>query len=470
MNEPSDKGKVGGEFAAPPGSAADTDTEDGSAPKPQRKSKSFRNNVTWQLVGSVSQALLGGLVLLLMGRELKATGFGVFSIVMAIVYLANALIEPRMQDVAAKQFWNMQSEDADRQLHGAHFIDLLGLEVLGKMLPCLAIIALATPLASVSQLPPGGAALLSIAAVGVYFSKLGYGLALGVLRVLGRSDLFAVCTTTELMLRLGMLIALMQFTQLSVIACVVIVAISGILSNILQWTFVVRQFGSVGLNVTGWTLTAALGRLRQNRKLLLSNLGMSVTDLMNKDLDVTLIAPLVPAGQVGIYKMAKNIVLLAWRAVDPFYIALMPEISRLVSLGDFGKLKRLMAITSAALLALALALSAGTYGSLLFFGDAVLGPAFAETTHLIPWMLVGIVLSAPLVWGHPLSVALNRAEVAFFGSLLGSIVGLVAFLVLVPVYGVRGASLAWAASFSLTFVSIAVVSFARLQQQVRLAS
>jgi hypothetical protein len=64
----------------------------------------FRRNVKWQLVGSASQAVLSGLLLFLMGRELETSGLGVFLIVMGYVYVANLLFGPRIQGVAAKQF------------------------------------------------------------------------------------------------------------------------------------------------------------------------------------------------------------------------------------------------------------------------------------------------------------------------------------------------------------------------------
>ena len=73
-------------------------------------------------------------------------------------------------------------------------------------------------------------------------------------------------------------------------------------------------------------------------------------------------------------------------------------------------------------------------------------------------MLVGVVCSAPLVWGHPLSVALNRADLAFWGSLLGSTIGLCAFVVLVRLLGINGAAIAWSLSFLPAFLFTALTA------------
>lgn len=427
----------------------------------------FRRNVRWQLIGSVSQALLSGFLLLLMGRKLGTEGFGIFSIVMGFVYVANLLFEPRIQDVAAKQFWDFNREDSSGG-HSSHFVDLFAVEAIGKLLPCIALILLASLLALVGNLPPGASVLIVIAAAGVYLSKLGNGLSVGLLRVLGRSDLYTYCATGELALRLLLTLALVAFSELTVFGCVVVVCISGIVSNSIQWALTAKQFKGMGAALQEWTYAAALKRLRENRRLLLSNMGLSASDLMNKDLDITLLSPLLPSDQIGIYKMAKNITLLTWRAVDPFYLALMPEISRLVAIDNFTGVKRLLVKTSIGLLGWAAGLSLVSYVLLVCFGDSVLGAGFASIPKLMLLMMIGIVFSAPLVWGHPLAVALNRADIALAGSLFGSMIGLIAFLVFPPIYGLYGAAGAWTLTFLINFTFTAALTYHFFRMRARI--
>jgi O-antigen/teichoic acid export membrane protein len=427
----------------------------------------FRRNVRWQLIGSVSQALLSGLLLMLMGRKLGTEGFGIFSIVMGFVYVANLLFEPRIQDVAAKQFWDFNRDDSSGR-HNSHFVDLFAVEAVGKLLPCIALTLLASLLASVGNLPPGASVLIVIAAVGVYLSKLGNGLSVGLLRVLGRSDLYAYCATGELSLRLLLTLALVVFSDLTVLGCVVVLCISGIVSNFIQLALTAKHFEGIGAALQDWTLAVALKRLRENRRLLLSNMGLSASDLMNKDLDITLLSPLLAYDQIGIYKMAKNITLLTWRAVDPVYLALMPEMSRLVAIGNFAGVKRLLVKTSICLLVGAAGLSLVSYLLLVFFGDSVLGAGFSSIPELIPLMLIGIVFSAPLVWGHPLAVALNRADAALAGSFFGSVIGLIAFLVFPPIYGLYGAAGAWTLTFIINFTFTSAVTYHLLRMRARI--
>src|SRR5438034_8496864 len=97
------------------------------------RSSAFRRNVRWQLVGTASQVLLSALVLLLIGRQLGANGFGEFSIIMGFVTVANLLMEPRMQDVASRQFWNLDRDDAGLNDHRNSFVDLFTFEALCKL-------------------------------------------------------------------------------------------------------------------------------------------------------------------------------------------------------------------------------------------------------------------------------------------------------------------------------------------------
>jgi O-antigen/teichoic acid export membrane protein len=428
-----------------------------------KNKKTFRRNVKWQLFGSISQAGISGVLLLLMGRELGTKGFGIFSIVMGYVYVANLLFDMRIQDVAAKQFWDFESLKYKSIEANQYFIDLFAVEALSKILPCLTLLLIAPLLADLGNLPSDSAALIMIAAVGNYFSKLGNGLAVGFLRVLGRSDLNVYCGTGELCLRLLLVVIFIYFSMLSVTSAVIIVAFSGIISNSILLILTTRQINDIGSALIRWRIKGAIQRVKKNKKLLLSNLGISISDLMSKDLDVTLLAPLIPADQVGLYKMAKTICLLTWRAIDPFYMALMPELIRLFSERDFDSVKSLIRLSIIRLFCFALFLSITTYIIFGLFGGRLLGEEYLGVLTLMPWMLVGVVASASMVWGHPLSVALDRADVAFMGSLLGMAIGVISFIILTPYFFVIGASIAWTLSFITQFIFTAMVSYLLLE-------
>jgi O-antigen/teichoic acid export membrane protein len=407
----------------------------------------FRRNVSWQFIGSMTQSALSGLVLLVMAHGLGAEGFGQYSIIIGFITVANLLMEPRMQDVSARAFWNLGSDPAARPGHRETFVDFVAFELTAKLLPLLGLVLLAVPIAALANLPPGSALLIAIAAGGNFFAKVGYGVSTGVLRVLGRSDQFTFCGSGELLARMLVMLVLMQLGQLTVATSVITLSATLTLSNLVQLWLAARHLGGVRETLAQWRLASSAPRLAAHKRQLLSNIGLSAADLMNKDLDITLLSPVMPAETIGVYKMAKNIALITWRAVDPFYLALMPELSRRVQMSDYPGTRSLIRRSIIGLGALAVSLSAAAFITVWLAGTQLFGPEFGGIPPLLALMLVGIVGSAPLVWGHPLTVALNRTDAAFVGSLIGSAIGLATFFVLVPLMGIRGAAISWSLSF-----------------------
>jgi O-antigen/teichoic acid export membrane protein len=415
--------------------------------------------VKWQLASSAAQTILSGLVLLILGRFLSAGGFGEYSIIMGFVIVANLSIEPRMQDVVAKHFWSFGDSASSREHHREHFVDFLIFEMAVKLLPCIAVVALSTAIARMSDLPAGSHWLIGIAAVGTYLTKFGYGLSTGVLRVLGRSDVFALCVNGELIVRLAALSALAWSGHLTVASSIEIFALTGTLANGAQFALAARQVPHLRETLRNWRPRAALMRLRPHRRLLMSNIGLSGTDLMNKDLDITMLSPIMPAEQIGVYKMAKNVAQLAWRAIDPFTLALMPEVSRRIAVGDYAGTRSLVRRSAIGLGMLAFVLAAATFIGVVLFSTEVFGQDYASMPSLIIWMLVGIVVGAPLVWAHPLAVALNRADFPFFGNILSLTCSLASFVLFVSVFGIMGAAIAWAMTFIPFFLFTSIAAY-----------
>lgn len=422
--------------------------------------RAFRSNIVWQLVGNGGQAIIGGVILVLMGRALGVYDFGVFAIVMGLVYVANGLFEPRIQDVAAKQFWDVESDETGR--HAPYFVDLFLLEAAAKMLPSIGLVLASPFLANFNKI--GDLAIIPLAALGYYVGKLGNGLAIGTLRVLGRSDLSSLCLIVEQALRLAIMLAIVAAGHLTAFNAVLTLCVAAIIANTLQWWLVRRQLTRVKIDLNGWRFSEAGARLRENRRLIISNISLSISDLMNKDLDVTIISPMMSPAAVGIYKMAKNIVILAWKVVDPVYLALMPEVNRLAAQRDFAALTGLIRRTSVWLFALAVFLSVGVGVGVWLFGGMVLGQGFADIYRYVWVMLIGILIASPLIWGHAVLVALNRADAVVYGILAAAILGIGVLFLLTPILGLYGVICGWIVTFGCTFIFTAVAALRRLRQ------
>lgn len=408
--------------------------------------------------------IVSAIILVVMARGLGPEGFGVFSVVMGLVLVVNSLFEPRMQDVAAAKFWDLNAEGPSEGRHDDAVVDLFMIEAIGKILPLAGLWLLAHFLAQLAQLPDESAWLIGLAAFGTYLSKFGNGLAIGLLRIVGRSDIFAFCLIGEAALRLLALVALSITGKLTPTTAIVAQLVSGAICTVVQWALVSRFTVNMPLALKNWQAGGIAARMLPYRRFLFANLGLSVTDLMNKDLDITLLSTMMPTAQVGIYKMAKSLAMLAWRAIDPFYVALMPEVSKLVSQRDLRSVRRLIAKSVFGLFGGSALIAAASYTFLFYLSGTIFGAEFSPVAELLPFMMPGISLAAGLIWAHPLAVALGRPDYALIGSLVSAVAGIAAFLLIVPLLGTTGAGLAWTLTFVANFALIAILTLMKLRR------
>jgi O-antigen/teichoic acid export membrane protein len=428
----------------------------------------FARNLKWQFVANGSQALFGGAYLLLLGRYLGAAEFGVFSIITAVISVAALFLEFRIQDVVAKNYSDVLDFSENSQNHGSNLIDLLGLELLSRLLPVTCLIVLSPQIAKYSNLNTEVYSMIILAALSFLVGKTGVGVSTGLLRVLGRTDLIAAFMTADWGLRLLFSLILVLSDSLSVANALWVALFVGAACNIIQLSLAFKEYQLrvTKLNFKGWRLIDALVRLRRDKRLLLSSLGISASDVMAKDLDIALISTAMSVEKVGVYKMAKSFVQIIWRGIDPFYLAIMPEIQRHWVAKNIVELKVLIKKTSVRLMLLSLILCLSGYVLLLLFGLRILGPGYDQVPQLVLFMSIWIIVCAPIVWGHPLTVAINRPELALVGSLLGSAIGIIAFLFFTPRFGLMGAAGAWVLTLSSGFLFIATSSVFTIRKRL----
>lgn len=433
----------------------------------------FARNIRWQFVANGGQALLGGCYLVALARFLGPTDFGVFSAVMALVSVVGLLLEMRLQEVVARDFCHLDDETPSNSPHAHHLVDLFVLETFSRALPALTLIALSAPLAHSINLAPKSSELLALAAGGFLLSKSGSSVSTGLLRVLGRTDIIACCITADWGLRLVISVIFALAWHFDVSLALWIALVAGMLCNVTQVILACREFASriEPISLAGWTVGAALVRLRGGRRLIASNLGVSASDLMAKDLDIAMISSVLSADKVGLYKMAKSFVQVLWRAIDPFYIAIMPEVQKLWQRGEKARLAKLLRKTSIRLFLLAIVLVVVGNGAVALLGSRVLGTEFADVPRLMMVMSVWLFVCAPLIWGLPLAVAINRPELSVGGSVLGLAIGLAAFTTLTPAIGLTGAALAWNATLVSGFLFTTGMSvwIARYKQPAKIS-
>lgn len=425
----------------------------------QHINKIFIKNIKWQFLGTVIQSILSAVFIFYLGKNLEVSNFGIYSILIAIVLTINLIVEPRMQDMASKLLSNFKNIKNASELEKKIFNELFLIETTVKILPLLLIFSIGELVINFININSYYINLLYILSICLYFSKIGYGLVLGVLRIQGRSDIITLCSVIEISSRLFLVIYLVSIDKLNIENSIYVFCLTSVLGAFLQWAFLIKIIGNIFTFFNTINLKNFILKNTKVKRLFFNSIGLSLTDLMNKDLDVILISFNISSDGVGLYKMAKTISLLVWKMIDPVYVSLMPELNRLFLINQYEDIKSIITKTTIGLFFLSLSIGFSSILIISNFSEILLGSSFNKIESLMMIMLVGVVCGAANVWGHPLSVAINRSDIAFAGSLISAIVGIILFIQLVPLYGITGASIAWSICFSVYFLYSSIVSY-----------
>lgn len=401
--------------------------------------------------------------MVLLARSLGASSFGIFSFVVALVTSSALLCEARMQEVVVKKFHVLGE---DRQLKFIEpdslirFYDYFLFDALTRVVPALCLAALAPTILAYYNLTTIDMVLVYIACVGFVASKSGNGTAIGLLRVMDRANFIALGTTIDWGVRLLLSAAFASTNMLDVKVALSIFFLAPMLVNVWYIFTARREFAiqTQGLNGMSWSVFGFMSRMRNDNRLIFSQIGLSVSDLMAKDLDVLILSLTMGLESIGLYRIAKHLVQVLWRAVDPFYLALMPEVQRLWASHKYSELKYMLTRVSKQLFFGSVFLIAAMWFSLWMFSSSVFGQDYAGIENLVVQMSLWLPICAPLIWGGTLAFAIGRPEITLLGSLLGSTIGLLLFLILVPIFGLTGAAIAWSSTLALGFAFTTIIS------------
>ena len=414
-----------------------------SAPRRGR----IRHHLGWQVASNLGVAAIGGVYLIYLGRALGLEKFGLYALITAISTFAFNSADPRTHEAIVKftANWALHPAAAGRSLSVLFIADCFA-----RVGVCL-LLAVAAPLLASALLHGSAAGLLLVAIIGTFLSKLGNNPAIGVLRVFGRFEWQARLLLSSWIIKLVATIAAIASGG-GILAVLLIAYSCDTGANFLAIARATQELRTAGL----WTWLRSGGResgLNPEIKRFLQNgVGVSLADSFIRELDTTVVGWSMPLEAVGVYRMAKNVVLLVWRGLDPVCVVLMPEFARLAAAGNYSAIIRIGTRATGVVLIVALAAFVGCWALLPFVVPIVLGPQFAGVTSATVIMLVGLVVGAPLTWNYALWVAAGKLGMQLRANVLAGLCAGVLFVILTPRYGVHGASGAFAVAISLPFV------------------
>ncbi|RPF70544.1 lipopolysaccharide biosynthesis protein [Aurantiacibacter spongiae] len=204
-----------------------------------------------------------------------------------------------------------------------------------------------------------------------------------------------------------------------------------------------------GISLTGPAMRDERGGFL--RFLLVTNLNSTLT-LIVRRVDILVVGGLGSAYSAGIYRVAKAIGSVTGLLQTPFYVAIFPQIARLVGQRDEGGIRRLSRQAALLMGGVNLAILAGFLVLGSFFLDLVFGANYADAWPVALVYLAGMVFTGLALPLNPIVMAMKRPSLTLVAHIAANTLFLLLCLPLVPQLGALGAALAFALQSLLWFV------------------
>ena len=412
---------------------------------------SFRDMI-WQYVASFGVAIFGAIFILAAGRVMGPTEFGIYAIAAAVPTVVNALLDYRIQEVSIV-ILSEQAEQTDREEAARSVRSLFLFDFVARLVAFL--VSIPAGVIVLKLLGFDTSLMVSLfAALGVFFAKAGNGVAIGIMRLSGNIQKYAILQSIDWALRLAGFAAVVIFGSITIETAFLVQVPSALLINLwilrLAYRIAVENYG-VGRARAG-AVTHLRAFCRSRFKLLLGSQSISAVDSVVKELDTLICGIFLSAHNVAVYKIAKSIASIAWKCVDPIFVIILPNIATYISSGRVAELSGILRKATFYLFFLALVIFLAVWALSYPFTFYILGPAYEKVPSIFPFISIWIVIALPFIWTHSVSMASGNAALQALSGLAGAIIGVVALVLGAASWSLYGAALGLSVAYAAPFV------------------
>lgn len=412
-------------------------------------------DMLWQYAASFGVAIFGALFILAAGRIMGAASFGVYAVAAAIPTIVNALFDYRLQEVSIV----LLGKKVEPTVAAHNVRSLLRFDIFSRLIAfVLAIPAGVFVGRWLDYDIPMTVSLL--AALVIFGAKAGNGSAIGIMRLSGNIQKYALLQSLDWAIRFFGFLALSMFRTPTIeMACLVQLP-SAIVVNIVTVIMALRlskeMFGDC---------PAKAGRgddprcfFRKNLRFLLSSQSISAVDTVVKELDTLICGAFLTPQSVAVYKMSKSLAAVSWKCVDPVFVIILPNITKYASTGRMTELSAILRKATAFLALAGIIVFVGGWAVSYPLSTIVLGTQYLDIPIVFPWISIWILVALPLIWTHAVAMATGNASIQAMAGLIGGILGFAALVLGAATGGLIGASFGLSIAFAAPFL----VSFALL--------
>lgn len=392
------------------------------------------------IVGNAMQSCIGLVSLAITARALGSADFGRLIVAVAYATIITQLIGFQSWQAVIRYGAAALEKDDARQFMGVVKTGVF-LDVLAAVVASLVALAGVTFGADLVGIDAESRAVAQLVSLAILANIIGTPTAL--LRIFNRYRMFVVQSFLTSLLKL-VLVGMASLTGGGLWAFALAWVSSQVFGYVLLAAFAVRELLKRDLMASGGQSLAETFRIHPDlaQFFLFTNLNSSARTL--RDLDVPILAWILGPSATGSFKIARQFAGALNKIIDPFFVAIYPDLAKLHSAGKTGaalSLVRRSALSLGVIVSsvLVVFILAGEPLIVLVLGDEFRG-AYAVTA----WCIVGAVIWAFAQPISPMLMVYGRHSALFAINIATTCLYLVAVAAAAVTFGLTAVGIAFA--------------------------
>lgn len=402
---------------------------------------------------------------LVLARALGAQGYGEIVLITTSVTFVAQLIDMRIWEAATRFGAGFIARGEPVRARAVLEASAV-INVLGGLVACGLVVALAGPMADVVGLDVGPAPLRVYAAIAPLLALTAALTA--ALRVLDSYRALAWLVAGGAVLRLAAVVVAVR-ADLGLDALLLLLVVAEAIGSAAHAAVAHRELKAKlpaprGLRSRAQTLLPEARRML--RFVSLSNLQGTLR-LATSYVDVLMVGAIAGTAAAGTYRLARTFALPMTLVMTPFYQAIYPQLTRAVEERAFGDVAATVRhgtkIVGTGLLGAGAVISAASYWMI----PVLAGDDFDGAARITAIVAAALVIAGTFFWVIPLALALDMQLFALRGVALSALAQVLLLAALVPPLSADGAALAYLGSTAIWAALLVPTLVRRVRREAR---
>ncbi len=407
-----------------------------------KERKSFLKDIGWLFGGGSVRSVLAALETVLLARGLGLELLGVFSIVVAYIKILNAFLDLRVWEGVVKyvgEHWEKgESKKAKSAIKLFYFVD-----VTSGVVAFVISILLAGVANKYLIKHPDGSTYVIIYSFSLLVSTVNT-TSDALLRVFKRFREIAFAGSFEVFIRVisVFIVLVLGFSVKGVLICYVF---ANILGFIVRQIIVNRILIANGLS--GWLyvrFNLIRGKMAEIFWFLLNTSIMGTLKMANENhLAILALGHFSGKDAAGLYRIARTVVKIMVRFVDPVYEAIYPRLVTIATARSLEDFKELVKYSSYTLMKVLIPLAVGIVVLAEYIIEFFFGKQYVPAADTMRILAIAVVINHLTFWVNPALLAVGKPGERTALEAMRSVIYVLALFFLVREFSLVGAGFAF---------------------------